>query len=414
MSLSATRIRKLLREIYEERPYPVANEDAIKADRWPLPAMEWIAAVGQDNGSGRLSHPRRILVAGCGTGAEAFAMRRRFPKAHITAVDFSPRSIGIAKELQRRLSKRRSIRFVVADLAEPKLAMDVGSDFNFVSCHGVLSYLPRPAAALRNLAECVATDGALYLGVNGSAHHSASLRKVLPSFGVDIRKLEDGPTVRRLLRLCDDIAQRRSPRHSSKLSPVLLAGDVFGPLIHDLSLSVWARMARRAGFWLQASYHHQLALRRLFQRQISQTLIPRSRAEVCEVADTLRPTGFHRLVFLRTKPPSPPWKSARSLLRWRACQTGLYQFRLPRKRAHSPGRLSKVICTSEPIGSQLEWMMPDWEIEILRPNEVGRSLGEILSGGSHSVPDELLRDELYRLYQLDVINLLPPVILKLQ
>ncbi len=408
MSLAAKRIRRLVREIYEERPYPVTHEGAIKTDRWPLPSMEWIAAVGQDNGSGRISQPRRILVAGCGTGVEAFAMRRRFPKAHITAIDFSQRSIGLAKELQRRFSKSRSIRFVVSDLAEPRLASKVGGDFNFVSCHGVLSYLPRPAAALRNLAECLASDGALYLGVNGSTHHSASLRKVLPGFGVDIRKLEDGPTVRRLLKLCDAIAEGRSLRHSSTLAPVLLAGDVFGPLIHDLSLSVWARMARRAGLWMQASYHHQLALRRLFQRPISQMLMPKSRAEICEVADTLRPTGFHRLLFSRIRPTRPPWKSARGLLQWSACQTGLYQFCLPPKRTHSTRRLRKVIGTSKSIGSQLEWRMPDWEIEILRHNDGRLSLDEILSGSSESVSYPLLRDELYRLYQLDVINLLPP------
>ena len=42
--------------------------------------------------------PRRVLVAGCGTGREAFAIQHRAPEAEVVAVDLSPRAIAIAKD----------------------------------------------------------------------------------------------------------------------------------------------------------------------------------------------------------------------------------------------------------------------------------------------------------------------------
>ena len=89
--------RRVLR-IYEERPYPAADDRALTDTYWKLAPMEWINALWKPGRE--QSAPERILVAGCGTGREAFQMSRRFPRARIVAVDFSPRSISIARESQ--------------------------------------------------------------------------------------------------------------------------------------------------------------------------------------------------------------------------------------------------------------------------------------------------------------------------
>ena len=105
-------LAKTIREAYERRPYPAVTRDAIRRSPWRLPSFAWISAVAQPSPN----PPRRILVAGCGTGSEAFAMRRRFPRAEIVAVDFAERSIRIAQRLQKRSAATRDIRFLQADL----------------------------------------------------------------------------------------------------------------------------------------------------------------------------------------------------------------------------------------------------------------------------------------------------------
>src|SRR5437867_2361310 len=139
-------VAEQMREIYERRPYPTVGSGVSGRLRWQLPPMEWINAVWEPP----QPFPARILIAGCGTGHEAFALGRRFPRSEIVAIDFSRKSIAIAKNLQRRMSGTRQIRFVVADLAGRSFNKAAVGEFHFVSCHGVLSYVPRAARVLRN------------------------------------------------------------------------------------------------------------------------------------------------------------------------------------------------------------------------------------------------------------------------
>ena len=404
MSSSNVREARLILEIYERRPYPVPHEGAIKAAPWLLPPTEWISAVCPDCRFGRTGSPRRILVAGCGTGAEAFALRERFHEAHITALDFSPRSIAIARDLQRRFSNAKRIRFEIADLSNRSVVNEIGAAFDFVSCHGVLSYIPRPAIVVANLARCMADDGALYVGVNGPQHFSVALRKVLPAFGVDLKKLNDNVQLRQLLRLCDLIGRERLSVHCAKFPAGRLAGDLFGPVLHSLSLSRWLRVFHRTELHFQASFHAQHELRRVLQKDVSRLLVPKSRAQACEIVDALRPASFHRLVFTRSRAINPPWKNEKQLLEWRAVKTALYRFRLPPKSSKSPHALQDVVLTSEPIRTRLEGRMPNWGIEILRQANGRFRLADIVS--QTALPFALLRDQLYRFYQLNVINII--------
>ena len=70
---------------------------------------------------------------------EAFAIARRFKHSEVVGVDFSPRSIAIARHLQIRKTGLRRVRFVVGDITTRHLGNTVGNDFDLISCHGVLS-----------------------------------------------------------------------------------------------------------------------------------------------------------------------------------------------------------------------------------------------------------------------------------
>src|SRR5262245_29069380 len=166
-------VAKAVREIYEKWPYPDLHPSGVAKRYWLLPPLPWIKAIWR-----REQPIRRILIAGCGTGSECFAACRKFRNAEIVAIDFSPRSIKTAKNLQSKNPKFQNIRFLLCDLTDRRMPKIVGDNFDLVSCHGVLSYVPHNSQVLRNLARCLATGGLLYLGVNGENHPSRRWRQV--------------------------------------------------------------------------------------------------------------------------------------------------------------------------------------------------------------------------------------------
>jgi hypothetical protein len=56
-------------------------------------------------------------------------------------------------------------------------------------------------------------------------------------------------------------------------------------------------------------------------KNLIRVLMPRSRAEVCELEEMLIPTSFHRLLFTRQPLANPPWDDLDSLLAWRPIRT---------------------------------------------------------------------------------------------
>jgi magnesium-protoporphyrin O-methyltransferase len=93
---------------------------------------------------------RRVLDAGCGTGALAVEAARR--GAHVTAVDVSASLIEIARERAPRDLGGGSIRFLTGDLADPALgrfdhivAMDSLIHYRTPDVLGVLEQLAHRA-----------------------------------------------------------------------------------------------------------------------------------------------------------------------------------------------------------------------------------------------------------------------------
>jgi len=392
-----------VRRIYEKRPYPPPNKTIPERIPWRLAPMEWINAIWQP----ARPFPQRILIAGCGTGHEAFKMSRRFPRAKIVAVDFSQRSIAIAQDLQQRATEMRNIRFAVADLTSHSFSTIAGRGFNFISCHGVLSYIPNPGRVLVNLRRCLAPDGALYLGVNGAGHHSVGGRQVLSAFGFDPTEFHDTPRLRKLLQLSDVIVGSCGSARIASKPAGYLAGDLFGPLIHSLPLGEWIRMARKAELHLQGNYVAHHALRQASDGDFAALLIPKSRAELCELVEFLAPAGFHRLLFTRSSAVNPPWENQEALLGWRPTLTRLYIVRAP-KRRRSWQALRRVAFKSPATNTRLDYEMPEWELEILRRSDGKRSLCEILKQIPVAIPRGVLQQRLFLLYQLLVVQLLPP------
>jgi SAM-dependent methyltransferase len=394
-------IARAVLQIYEKRPYPDLRRSGSAKRYWLLPPLPWIKAIWQ-----RQQPVRRILIAGCGTGSEAFALCRQFPGAEIVAVDFSSRSIRAAKHLQRKNRKFKAIRFVGCDLTNPWLPEIIGDNFDLVSCHGVLSYIPRPGQALKNFARCLATDGVLYLGANGETHFSRRWRPVLPGFGIDVMTFQERSPLRQILKLFDTLSGHRSRLIAERPSGYL-ASDLFGPLIHDWSLAQWAKVYRAAGLHLFGSYSAFRPLRAAFPDDLYRSLVPRSRAQVVELFETLTPSSFHRLILSRQPELCPPWKDLRELQKWRPVVTQLYQWQWPRK---TQGRMTtrNLKLKSPSINTLVELPIPECQVEFLRRSNGKNSISGILRSVAVRFPRGPLRDQLYLLYQLVAINLLPP------
>ncbi|MCX6952743.1 MAG: class I SAM-dependent methyltransferase [Verrucomicrobia bacterium] len=315
---------------YERRPYPNTDPKKIVSGGGTLPPLGWMQAIGRP---GRPA-PQRVLVAGCGTGTEAFAVRREWPDAEIVAVDFSPRTIAVARRVQRAERLVRPITFLTADLTDPGLARLTGGDFDLITCHGVLSYLPQPGRVLRHLAACLRPDGALYLGVNGEAHPATRLRPWLASFGLAVDELKDERRLRTLLGLWDSLHDDDLGELST-MSASYLGGDICGPHFNNWPLAQWRAEANRCGWEIAGTAVHPMALRLTMERAHHRELFPASPADLAATFDQARPAGFHRIL-LRRAPAGgldvlAPRPSAPAL-----CWTGFFSVRFSTPKARRP------------------------------------------------------------------------------
>ncbi len=399
------KIADQVRQIYERRPYPFGNAKALSRRTWSL-SLEWVNAIGRVEA--RNHAPARVLVAGCGDGTEAFNVRRKLPRAEVVAVDFSARSISVARRLQRRSKEMRNIRFLEADLTDPRLPSRLGGEFDLILCHGVYSYIPKAARVMRNFARCLRPGGALYLGVNGSNHLSTRLRRALPEFGYDINVFRASARLSQVLKLCDVVASSDGAPRVSRLGPAYLSGDVFGVLNRCLPQSGWVSLGRRAGLHFRGNHSSIRLLRRIFENDVDAFLMPRSRAQVGEILELLSPSPFLRLLFSRAPEANPPWENRARLLEWRIAPTRLYKVALPKAGTEVADRLRRFTIKSRLFSLSMEWHMPEWELEFLRRGNGRRSVASVLGRIPLTVPFPELRKQLYLLYQLGIINLLPP------
>ena len=388
-----------VRAAYETRPYPAVTKQKLRRPPWRLPPPDWIRAVAPQ----AKTPPQRILVAGCGTGLEAFALRRRFPNAEIVGVDFAVRSIEVARRLQKSSARWRDVRFVRADLTSHGLADVTGGAFDFISCHGVLSYLPHPVRALRNLTRCLAPAGLVYLGVNGAAHFSVNWRRFLSAFGFEMEQWTGGERVWKHLRLAASVAGDTQGQVFLQ-GPGYLASDLFGPLLHNLPLSEWVRMGQRAGLHLRGSHSAQRLLWPALNDGSAALFFPRLRAEVAQILELLWPSGFHRLIFTLEPEPVPPWQRPAALRQWHPLlATSPERFRWPRG-----GGVRVLKVRNASTNTSIELRAAPWEIELLRGSDGKRPLHEVLAEGRGSVTPAALKSSLYLFYQLDLLNLSPP------
>ncbi len=334
-----TSVEKVKRN-YERLPYPGADPRMVEGKGGSLPSLRWMLGLGRPG----LPKPQRVLVAGCGTGAEAFVIRRHLPKAEIVAVDFSPRSIAVAQRLQRNAKLARPITFQVADLTDPGLVAQTGGDFDLITCHGVLSYIPEPATVLKNFSSALRAGGALYLGVNGESHPATRLRPWLAGFGLDVDGMQEERRLRRVLRIWDALHDD-DLRGLAEMSPSYLASDVCGSHFNNWPLAHWRSEATQAGWEIAGTWMLPLAFRLMLDDETYDPLYPAGIGELAERLDQARPAGFHKLVLRKAESVGRT-----ETLRW----TGIYSHRFVK--SSTAGRV-RVVLHSPVFNLSQDWSL---------------------------------------------------------
>jgi len=148
---------------------PVTRAVAAQYGRWPYPVWqranavtlrslgESLQACGPD--APILPDRPNILVAGCGTGREAMAMARLAPDATVTAIELSDTSLAVART---RCAGQANLRLLRHDL---HAVAELGQQFDYIVCSGVLHHLPDPEAGWAALVDVLAPDGAMQVAL---------------------------------------------------------------------------------------------------------------------------------------------------------------------------------------------------------------------------------------------------------
>jgi SAM-dependent methyltransferase len=139
-------VSRLVREQYEENPYP-----------------RWVVAARPDQDSNPPSHDREqilnVLIAGCGTGLSAIEFVREARNVRVLAIDLSLASLSFAKRMAQSLGIT-NIEIAQADIN--KLGA-IGRSFDFIDASGVLHHLADPWHGWRVLLSLLRPGGAMQI-----------------------------------------------------------------------------------------------------------------------------------------------------------------------------------------------------------------------------------------------------------
>ncbi|HLL27354.1 MAG TPA: tetratricopeptide repeat protein [Xanthobacteraceae bacterium] len=210
------RVSRLVQEQYEENPYPRWVEtaepwglpnriDEYVQDQFPLAPFTPLGKGGDID----------ILIAGTGTGRQAIEVARRFPEAHVLAIDLSGAALAYAKRKSEELQVD-NIEYGQADIVEIGA---LGRRFDVIYVSGVLHHLADPFAGWRGLLEILAPGGLMKVGL-----YSEKAREDIVAAQRFVAEKGYKPTARDIRRAREDI--ERLPADSA-LRNVMLVDDFY-------------------------------------------------------------------------------------------------------------------------------------------------------------------------------------------
>ena len=152
-SAIANQTSKDVQNQYEQHPYPrwIYLSTVAPVDL----AAELTAKFPHYRAPQFLSEPRKILVAGCGTGRHAALVALQWPDADVLAIDLSSASIAYAMRKAAEL-RIENLRFLQGDILE---AANLGGCFDMIQSIGVLHHMKNPVAGWQVLSDLLREEG---------------------------------------------------------------------------------------------------------------------------------------------------------------------------------------------------------------------------------------------------------------
>ena len=398
-------VEQKVKEAYDQLPYPgIDNLSVDPAVDWSWVNVDWLSSLMPVFFDGDPPF-KRILVAGCGTGNEAFQIHNRFPDAEITAVDYSEESIRIAQEYQNANPKHLSIRFKVGNLTVDGGDWVKADYYDFISCHGAMTYIPDAQHVFNLLAKCLSKEGLFYLGVNGATHSGVTIRKSFEYFGYTSDKFEDTLETRRLIELFDRLNPSQS--YVAGYVPSFIHSDILNTFSHNLTLPEWTEYAEKSGLNLVSSSELIPQLSKTLSPYIFPLLFPKSRKELCELIAINNSASFHRLVFSKQIPPPIPWSDAEALLNCKFQTTRIYSIQNPISDIY--GELMFNANINQGCDVNFRWLMDDVSAKLFSQQEGSQRIRDALEESIEAYKNNLhtLLVKLFMFYQLGIIKILP-------
>jgi SAM-dependent methyltransferase len=383
-------------ELYDSAPFPDSMQGMLPNTNVLL--TPWLAAAAKREDFGKNNF--RILLAGCGSGEEAFVMSALFPEAEIIGVDFSENSIKRAKNSLNEQGIK-NLLFQKADLMDEKDFLSFEA-FDLILCHGVADYVSDPAQLFKTFKLCLSENGVLCMTVNSPNHPAGRIRKAFSELGINPADFTDSAEQRRLLKLLDKLMANDSGLVGIGNSPkAYLDVDIFAPIAHHDSLRTWDKRAKDAGLFFAGSMDAVLGLTMLSDAELPM-LFALGKVELSFwMSELCRRPGI-QMLFTNQPIEEPDFTNINILF---GCKPKL---------DNCLGVLPPLSGSpDEPKQLTIRFQgLPDfvintnaYDLEVLSRCKGQSSVLEIISGIAVSGNKESLRASIYRLYQYGLLDL---------
>jgi len=404
--MSLKEIEQQIKDVYELVPHPEPDGKNSAAETgWSWINLNWIDSLLPCPTNKSLPF-KNILIAGCGTGSEAFQMSNSFPDAEIIAVDYSEKAISLAKQYQSQHLKYSNIQFEVGNLTINEGNWVKSDHYDFISCHGVMSNIPDIQSAFDILAQCLSPTGVLYVGANGLAHVGISIRKSFEHFGYDTNKFENTLEIRRMIELFDRLQPYQN--HIAAQTNAYLSSDILNTFSLNLSLFEWAGYAEKSNLNLLGTTDLISGLEKTLSPGIFKLLISRSRKELCELVEINNKSSFHRMIFSKQDSLTIPWNNFESLINCDFETTALYSMQNPLSDIYGEFIIQANIATDYTVS--FRWALDDITIKLFNKNKKNSRLHDVLGDEiieAHKNNQEALIAKLFMFYQFGLIKIFP-------
>ncbi len=387
---------KLL-ELYNAAPYPESLGEFTAQQGTPL-LQDWINAAVAPSGIA-IHTTSNFLMAGCGSGDEAIAMAQKLPYASITGIDFSPRSIDLAKEKAAKL-KLKNVWFEVADLTTQEWCSKYDK-FDFVLCHGVADYVGNPKALLDTLSLCLSEKGVLCMTANTPFHPSHRIRAAFKELGLCENVFTDSVEQRQLMQTIDGLIKDTTSLNGLGSAPAAyLKVDIFAPIAHHYSIDTWCNIAESAGLNFCGSMDAPVGLTQLSDASIT-PLLALNKVRLSLWMAHLRQRPGMQLLFSHNKPNEPDFSSKEAILAW--------QPKLSASIGQLPA-LNNNASQSLPLRLRFEGL-PDFvinstafDLEVFRRCDGSHSISSLIGQIPEAGNFEALKIHLYKAYHFGILH----------